>query len=72
MNSLIVLFIVLTVLIILVSGVEGIRNLVGLGLNFILIFAMITFAFLGDEHICSLKCGVGAYFGNRNIHVFRR
>ena len=42
MNSLIVLFIILTGLLILVSGVEGIRNLVGLGLNFILIFAMIT------------------------------
>ena len=42
MNSLIILFIILTGLLILVSGVEGIRNLVGLGLNFILIFAMIT------------------------------
>ena len=42
MNSLIVLFIILTVLLILVSGLEGIRNLVGLALNFILIFAMIT------------------------------
>ncbi|WP_081166437.1 YibE/F family protein [Lactococcus garvieae] len=42
MNSLLVLFIILTLLLILVSGMEGLRNLFGLAINFVLIFAMLT------------------------------
>lgn len=42
MNTLIVLFLILIILLILVSGKEGLRNLLGLAINFVLIFVMIT------------------------------
>ena len=42
MNSLMVLFLILALLIVLVSGWEGLRNLFGLLINFVLIFLMIT------------------------------
>ncbi|MEY8458237.1 YibE/F family protein [Lactococcus ileimucosae] len=42
MNSLMVLFLILALLLVLVSGWEGLRNLFGLLINFVLIFLMIT------------------------------
>ncbi|MFC4652836.1 YibE/F family protein [Lactococcus nasutitermitis] len=54
MNALLILLIILVVLMLLVARGEGLRNLIGLGLNFIAIFALITLIAWGFNAILVL------------------